>query len=276
MAPSKLAKQLTRTPGQLWDRLLVDTDSKQRRIEELRQQMEEMEMGECTFKPQINPRTRVLVQERLEALKQHNIKYHDQLFKDAERRRQRQAEYSHWYPEEITFQPKLYKRARLNNEDEEREQEPVFERMYKLAPKLMEKKRAMRDAILNGVDPETGQPFFKPVTGRAPTFQRNTSALPIGEFLYGMRYDFDERKGFKAERARLLTDSLANKPYAGTKSQALLEKMKERRFQQIFEYLDKDQDGAVALDSADLDMLDPEHTRSSRNSAILPFISQFL
>ncbi len=38
------------------------------------------------------------------------------------------------------------------------------------------------------LDPVTGQPFYQPKIGRPPSYQRNHADLPIGEYLYGMRW----------------------------------------------------------------------------------------
>ena len=50
------------------------------------------------------------------------------------------------------------------------------------------------------VDLESGQELFKPRTGRAPAYERNRSKLPIGEYLYGLRYEFDDKKEFMMEK----------------------------------------------------------------------------
>ena len=40
-------------------------------------------------------------------MQEHQIAAHEQLYQDAIRRRLRQEEMAHWYPEEMTFQPTL-------------------------------------------------------------------------------------------------------------------------------------------------------------------------
>jgi hypothetical protein len=45
-----------------------------------------------------------------------------------------------------------------------------------------------------GYDKKTGQPLFQPVTGRGPIYERNTGGLPIGEYLFASRYEFDDIK----------------------------------------------------------------------------------
>lgn len=53
-------------------------------------------------------------------------------------------------------------------------------------------------------DPATGQPLFQPRTGRAPTNARNAAHLPIGDFLYSVRHEFEDRKESMAERERYI------------------------------------------------------------------------
>ena len=60
-------------------------------------------------------------------------------------------------------------------------------RLYDHAKKVANKLEAARGAQAHPKDDATGAPFFAPVVGRAPTYARNHAALPIGDYLYGMR-----------------------------------------------------------------------------------------
>ena len=40
-------------------------------------------------------------------MQEHQIAAHEQLYQDATRRRLRQEEMAHWFPEDVTFQPTL-------------------------------------------------------------------------------------------------------------------------------------------------------------------------
>jgi hypothetical protein len=46
-------------------------------------------------------------------------------------------------------------------------------------------------------------PLWKPRVGRAPTQPRNGAQLPIGDFLYSMRDEFNDKKEYSADRARM-------------------------------------------------------------------------
>lgn len=54
-----------------------------------------------------------------------------------------------------------------------------------MAKRTADKLEAKRQALLT--DAATGQPLFKPATGRAPAHARNRAAAPVGEYLYSMR-----------------------------------------------------------------------------------------
>lgn len=76
--------------------------------------------------------------------------------------------------------------------------------------------------------------------------QRNTSDLPIGEFLYQLKDSMERKKQWLAKRDLQFRRNQASCQYVGSKSKKLLDGIKERRFQQIFDYLDEDK---VCLDA---------------------------
>eukprot|EP00976_Prorocentrum_cordatum_P082343 1184773-Prorocentrum_minimum.AAC.3 len=63
----------------------------------------------------------------------------------------------------------------------------------------------------------SAQELFRPKTGRAPQIRRNAASLPIGDFLYSMRHEFDDKKEFMAERiaAQLAEETQASKEQIG-------------------------------------------------------------
>lgn len=64
---------------------------------------------------------------------------------------------------------------------------PVRARLYGHAAKAASKLAAARREADHPKDESTGVPLFVPQIGRAPTYSRNHAALPIGDYLYGMR-----------------------------------------------------------------------------------------
>jgi hypothetical protein len=73
--------------------------------------------------------------------------------------------------------------------------------------------------------------------------QRASGRKNVGEYLYSIRHEFEDKKEFMAERERELKEEMANKKYVNKASLDLLDRMRTRRFQQIFKYLDKDKVG---------------------------------
>lgn len=70
--------------------------------------------------------------------------------------------------------------------------------------------------------------------------QRNPVHLPIGEYLYKMKFAFDSKKENLAERDNKMKKEQANCHYVNATSQKLLGRLKERGLKQIFDCLDDD------------------------------------
>ena len=98
------------------------------------------------------------------------------------------------------------------------------------------------------VDHETGQGWFQPKIGRKPQFERNLAKLPIGNYLYGMRYEFDDKKEFLHEMDEQIRDEMVNQVFTTNRSEKLTERMKQKRFREIFALLDKDGNGVIDFD----------------------------
>jgi hypothetical protein len=77
--------------------------------------------------------------------------------------------------------------------------------------------------------------------------QRNTSALPIGEFLYRQKFEIENKRKTMAAKDRRERRELARGHYVGPRSQKLLNRAKQRKFHKIFDYLDKDKVCCLSL-----------------------------
>ncbi|KAI5066253.1 hypothetical protein GOP47_0018877 [Adiantum capillus-veneris] len=251
---SKLAKQIKREDIPVWDRLLYEKPRHD--LQGLRQEVWEAKFMECTFRPRVNqrpPEEEDLLHSRF-----------DQLFWDAENRRRRQAKYGQWYPEGVTFRPSInrhHKGSGMVDDHGHYHEGNVFERLMQYAVKLTEKKKRIQsnqESCSKPVDLSTGQVLFKPQTGRKPLCERNAAALPIGDFLYQQKFELENKKKTLAARDLKELKELANGHYVGQRSQQLLNRAKERRLHKIFQYLDKDQDGFVDIDPAELTQLPKE------------------
>ncbi|KAK3241526.1 hypothetical protein CYMTET_48723 [Cymbomonas tetramitiformis] len=252
---SEVAKRMHRPGGNAWERLQQDTSAlemKDKKLVTLKKLNEEQEMEACSFKPNINRRSDKLMKDRTEALRGHNLSAHDQLFQDAERRKIRQEEYMNWMSDDHTFQPNAYSRhttgSNVGGSGTLVDHSHVVERLTSADKRRELRLSQLRESL--ETDASTGQKLFKPVTGRAPQFGRNNSALPIGEFLYSIRHEFDDKKEYIAERERQSIDTEANRVYAGSRSRAIVVRMKQRMFKKLFKTLDDDGDGRIFLEEA--------------------------
>lgn len=248
----------------VWQRLSkVKMTKAQERLEMLRREKEEAEVRECTFKPQISGRSEKLMTERSQTLRSLNVSAHQQLYQDAIRRQQKQQDYQHWYPEEVTFQPKLNESAmsreflRKSLQKEGSSLGPnasgaerhmaLVNRLYASYEKLQNKLSEARSTLQNSIDPNTGKRLFHPETGRAPRFSRNTSQQPVSEYLYSLSQQQEEKhKAAAAERERRQKEEAAASK-AATGSKQLVKQLQHKRFKQIFDFLDVDGLGAIDL-----------------------------
>ena len=105
---SKASREITRNMRK--QQVFVARDPKaaerERQMEAMKREREERELKECTFKPRINRLSETLVAERTEALREYDIRTHEQLYQDAAARKERQAQYAEWRPHDMTFKPK--------------------------------------------------------------------------------------------------------------------------------------------------------------------------
>ncbi|CAK9883053.1 unnamed protein product [Sphagnum jensenii] len=250
---SKRAKQIRREEGQVWNRLQSEGKLKKDQLQSRTELVWETKL-ECTFKPQTNQR-------RLEGSEDYqdcSTSRFDQLFLDAESRRRRQEEYLLWYPEGVTFQPTINKKAndlKENVNDSNQSGQSVFDRLLQYASKLNEKKQLQAELSNRPIDQNTGREFFRPLTGRKPQIDRNPLTLPIGDFLYSMRFFLDNKLECLNQRDHKLQQDQANYRYVGANSQKLLGRIRQRGFKQVFDILDDDKDGLVKLASANLQQL---------------------
>lgn len=102
-----------------------------------------------------------------------------------------------------------------------------------------------REAPLRDAD---GKLLFTPRTGRPPVADmRNAAGVPVWEALYSRRNEARERRHqlerqLDEEQRRTRTAPRVNK-----RSEVLLHGLQQRRFQQVFEFLDSAQRGALDL-----------------------------
>lgn len=264
--------------------------ARRNRIMIVKKEMENKEVKECSFKPRISVKSKELMKDRMNALREHNIPYHEQLFHDAERRRLMQEEVSNWFPEDHTFHPNnsasqssnptgksspysgagsfggssssskgQHHRSNPHHHQslDVRSEEELVARLTTVNTSTMDRMRHIKE-LESKVDLESGQELFKPRTGRAPQYERNRSKLPIGEYLYGLRYEFDDKKEFMMEKEMRKIDEDAHRKKTNAKSDALMLSVMRRRFEAVFAFLDGEDEGTINLESVAAEELDDE------------------
>jgi hypothetical protein len=102
-------------PG--WQRLWENAEHQRKQTEEKRlaklAEEQQKETAECKFQPAIDPTSRRIAGERVEALRENNITVFDQLAQDAERRRMRSEQFQAFRPAEATFAPVIDEKSRV-------------------------------------------------------------------------------------------------------------------------------------------------------------------
>ena len=93
---------------------------------------------------------------------------------------------------------------------------------------MMNVKTAKKDALLINIWAST-------------RLQRKTEAMPIGDFLYQLKFSLDRKRQTLMERDIQKAKELANCQYINPNSSKLLESRRVRRIKQIFDLLDTHQ-----------------------------------
>ena len=227
---------------------LYNPKAMSRKVFALAQQQEDKEMKECTFKPKISKRSAEIVAQK------HGEYYYGypsqaiaeskchELYMDAKDRRVRQDKYVAQEVSRYTFKPDIgvnkireNKRDGKGGESSGNGTESFFQRLHKSgqhrAKGLEELKRSAT------YDEKTGQPFFRPKTGRAPNYDRNSQGLPVHEFLFASRHEYDDKIRLMAQEKKLKMESMQNQQYISKKSTKLIDSMKQKRFLDMFNKL---------------------------------------
>eukprot|EP00742_Colponemidia_sp_Colp-10_P009455 GILJ01010311.1.p1 GENE.GILJ01010311.1~~GILJ01010311.1.p1 ORF type:complete len:848 (-),score=134.53 GILJ01010311.1:87-2630(-) len=257
---SEMAKRLVRDGPNPFQQILEHMDKRRNlKQEKLRKEKEEREEAECTFQPIVNRRSEKLVQQRVTHIRPDGSasgSTHEHLFQDAERRKMKVEEYEQWLPEEHTFHPDIGSnkfRPKLDSDSTS-----FVDRLVHSKKDSEEEIEHLRQKIHAEVDPATGKPLYKPTIGRAPSFNRNTADLPIGDFLFASRFEFTEvREKLRQQEDERLTQ-LAKRPFARGNSLKILEEKKKERFHDLFNHLDKEKLGYLTAVNCSVSDLEPE------------------
>ncbi|KAK9832637.1 hypothetical protein WJX81_006000 [Elliptochloris bilobata] len=265
---SALARDLRRSDNRkAWQRLAQTSSARsQERLAAMRRESAAAEVAECTFVPAIDDRSRSLMSQRTQALQEQRVPGYEHLWQDAVRRQQRAAADALRPPEGATFTPRLHApRAHMVAAPDARPS--IADRLYKVKARSDARLAAAIAEAEHPRDPATGRPLFVPATGRPPAHDRNRAGMPIGEYLYRMQAEVDDKKARLARLAAMQCAADASASYTNALSLRLTEGLKSRRFAQIFEYLA--QDGQPDIDLLGLVAADPAGLLAALDAEVL-------
>ena len=110
---SRYANSLVR-PEAAWDRLTEGYAEKFVALAKIKKDMEKKELGECTFRPKINGKSKTMMRSRVDALRDRGLSHHEQLYFDANRRQMRAEELTRVAARGNTFHPNAHKEGRFD------------------------------------------------------------------------------------------------------------------------------------------------------------------
>lgn len=220
-----------------------------KKMNAIRQELDQKEMQGCTFKPSIDVKSQAMMELRISRL-QITGTLHDHLYEDAKRREGRYAEYARQEPTEATFHPDIgYEHWRSPNDDNRQD----F--LNRLAYSKTYREKNSASQLSTECD-------FKPRTGRGPSAPRNKERLPIGLFLYEKGIESMNEKRRLYDVAVMETD----KKSMSSTSKEKFNDAKKRKFESIFLKLSKGKD-KILPEGLDIEM---------KKAAFEPDVAKFL
>ncbi len=211
-----------------------------RKVITLAQQQEEKEMKECTFKPTISKRSADIVRQKqgayYEGFPAHEIAESkcERLYMDAKERRERQDKYIAQEVKRHPFKPDIGVN-KIRVAGGKAEGSNFFQRLHKSGDKKFKDLEMLKKSAR--FDNKTGQPLFHPKVGRPPHFDRNSQGLPVHEFLFKTRQEYEDKIRVMAHEQELEREMMQNHQYISKGSSKLLEDMKLKRFRGMFDNL---------------------------------------
>ncbi|CAG9467062.1 unnamed protein product [Pedinophyceae sp. YPF-701] len=245
-------------PGTAFERLWDNAQQQRAKREQLekrrREEEEQAVSSDCTFRPNIDAKSKAMSNARVAALRTNKITVFDQLAQDADRRRMRQEEFSLYMPPEATFAPEINDRSKVMasvvmqavkegasptasksegaSEGGSPQKGPLGKSQVSRMARVKEEMEALQK-----IDAKTGKPLFKPETGRANVGRElEKGGLPIGDYLYQKELERRQKMEVLAKDTEARRQAVASRrPNAS--SQRYLEALRGRRFKQVFFYL---------------------------------------
>lgn len=235
------------------------TKTTHQKLQLMRQQKILEELKECSFKPEIDPRSAAMMERRIKRLTITGS-LHDHLYEDAKRREERMIEYANLVSPEVTFKPDI------GNDKYRPSQDPDIDAFY---TRLSTQKAASAGGGAASQGPGAGKIFpktsqdehdvvakmpFHPQTGRPPNFPRNEDGKPIGHFLYEVGQYVRTLKREIVEAKLDEEAKIRSTPRTGEKSKEVAATLRRKRYEELFEVCSKD--GICTKDTIDVASID--------------------
>jgi hypothetical protein len=287
---SEYAASLVRTESP-WVRLTEHHDAKFRQLAQIKRDMEERDLAECTFRPKISKVSKQMMKGRVENLREKGLSHHEQLYYDAGRRAMRREEFESWIPADHTFHPNAHRlpphptdaqsgdgSASLSGWTPRGEPSlngslppwtvagsdggasgfhaPKVNHAAVVERLVASKKRS--EEHVERLHAELYGPLFTPNAdkpARDPNFPRNPAKLPVHDLLYANRHEFDDKKELlrMREGEKIREDA---KVKVEARSARLVTQLKHRKFRQMFKCLDDVNSGVLYLREIDASRLE--------------------
>lgn len=206
----------------------------------LKEKYDKEEIKDCSFRPNASK------------AKEFNNKIHEELYKEASKRQEKQMELSNM--KLYSFEPNADK---PKNKSKNENKEQFIERLMNSKKKLeeeMEKLRAMQDIKY---DPETGQKLYTPRLLNSSQASRR-DGKQIWEYLYDLKDSKKENIKRILEQEESIWQENVNQSKIGQHSLKVFENFRLKQYKRLFQVLDSDQDGKISAERIELDEIEPK------------------
>jgi hypothetical protein len=232
----------------------------QDKIEQKRAEMLYEVQQANSFQPNINDNSRKIAGQRSQFFEDdyagdensnqfgHQSDQFLNLYDDAMKRVERHDKiYSMWIDSEWTFKPDIGKTEHMN-----------VSHRYNKSKNQISGKLMIEQFNNEHFDPVTGQPFFQPKINKSPLNQNHRNWKSIGNLLYDTTKIYKDKNNLRVKQIENEIHDKLNTRSTNKNSEALLEKMKTKRFAIIFNMLDSNFDGLVSAQKIDISKLTPD------------------
>ncbi|EAR99752.2 hypothetical protein TTHERM_00666280 (macronuclear) [Tetrahymena thermophila SB210] len=222
----------------------------------------EEEMKGCTFQPRINELSEYICNMKEQKDNCGNTENQDKQNKSKQQQRfeylfeigkQKSFQKSQPTPAQLIDKNCLFK-PEINKVSQDI-RSSFYERIQQYKVIRQEKEiNQLRQKLNEFKDKQTGQPFFRPQTGRAPFKQRNQENLNVNEFLY-QQFKIDSSR-----KEREILEKQKEKPQLqiNDNSKKIVQQLEDTRLREIFNLLDDDQDGQIDSKNINITSISPK------------------